>query len=117
MVAVRQSDRAGWRVLAVTDPGHEELAREGKGVPNRVEVRGREHQNTITTLLQCRLYRTVIQGHSAIPGRRAIRATTWTIIRDCDQPIDEGQGLPTVQMLSEVGKQVQSEEGVEPNDP
>jgi len=34
----------------------------------------------------------------------ATGATTSTITRDCDRPIDERKGLPTVQMLSEVAK-------------
>jgi len=49
MVAGRQSDRAGWGVLAVTEPRDEDQVGEGKGVPNRVEVRGRENRNEITT--------------------------------------------------------------------
>jgi len=84
MVAGRQSDRAGWGVLAVTEPQDEDQVREGKGVPNRVEVRGREDRNEITTFRRCRPYRTVIQGDSAIPGSRATWATTCTITRDCD---------------------------------
>ena len=39
------------------------------------------------------------------------------INRDCDRPIDEREGLPTVHMLSEAAKQVRREQGVEPNDP
>jgi len=48
---------------------------------------------------------------SAIPGSRATGATTSTITQDGDRPIDERKGLPTVQMLSEVAKQVQRKEG------
>ena len=42
MVAGGQSDRAGWGVLAVTEPRDEDQVREERGVPNRVEVGGRE---------------------------------------------------------------------------
>jgi len=49
MVAGRQSDRAGWGVLAVTVPRDEDQVREGRGKPNQVEVRGREDRNEITT--------------------------------------------------------------------
>ena len=80
-------------------------------MPNQVEVRGREDRNEITTFRRCRPYRTVIQGDSAIPGSRATGATTSTITRDCDRPIDERKGLPTVQMLSEAAKQVRRKEG------
>jgi len=93
MVAGRQSVRAGWGVLAVTEPGDEDQVREGKGVPDQIEVRGKEDQNEITTFRRCRLYRTVIQGGSAIPGSRATGATTSTITRDCDRPIHEGKGF------------------------
>jgi len=117
MVAVRRTDRAGCGVLAVTEPRDEDQVREGRGMPNQVEVRGREDRNEITTLRQCRLYRTVIQGDGAIPGSRATGATTSTITRDCDRPIEERKGLPTVQVLSEAAKQVRRKEGVEPNDP
>jgi len=53
MVAGRQSDQPGWGVLAVTEPRDEDQGREGKGVPNRVEVRGREDRNEITTFGRC----------------------------------------------------------------
>jgi len=53
----------------------------------------------------------VIQGDSAIPGSRATGATTSTITRNCDRPIDQRKGLPTVQMLSEAAKQVRRKEG------
>jgi len=108
---------AGWGVLAVTEPRDENQVREGKGVPKRVEVRGREDRNEITTFRRCQPFRTVIQGDIAIPGSRATRATTSTITGDCDRPIDERKGLPTMQMLSEAAKQVRRKEGVEPNDP
>jgi len=96
MVAGSRGDRAGWGVLAVTEPRDEDQVREGRGVPNQVEVRGREDQNEITTFRRCRPYRTVIPGDSAIPGSTATGATTSTITRDCDRPIDERKGLPTV---------------------
>jgi len=111
MVAGRQSARAGWGVLAVTEPRDEDQVKEGRGEPNQVEVRGREDRNEITTFRRCRPYRTVIQGDSAIPGSRATGATTSTITRDCNPPIDERKGLPTVQMLSETAKQVRRKEG------
>jgi len=66
MVVRHQRDRAGWRVLAVTEPRDEDQVREGKGVPDQIEVRGKEDRNEITTFRQCRPYRTVIQGDSAI---------------------------------------------------
>ena len=110
MVAGRQSDRAGSGGLAVTEPRDEDQVREGRGEPNQVEVRGREDRSEITTFRRCRPYRTVIQEDSALPGSRATGATTSTIARDCDRPIDERKGLLTVQMLSEAGKQVRKEE-------
>jgi len=116
MVARHQSDRAGWGVLAVTEPRDEDQVRGGRGVPSQVEVRGREDRNAITTFRQCRPYRTVIQGDSPIPGSRATGGTTWTITQDCDRPIDEGKGVPTMQMLSKPAKQVGRKEGVEPNE-
>jgi len=110
MVVGRQSERTGWGVLAVTEPGDEDQVREGKGVPDQREERGKEDRNEITAFRRCRPYRTVIQGGSAMPGSRATGATTSTITRDCDRPIDEGKGLPTVQMLSEAAKQVRRKE-------
>jgi len=98
-------------VLAVTEPRDEDQVRKGKGVPDQIEVRGKEDRNEIKTFRRCRPYRTVIQGGSAIPGRRANGATTATITGDCDRPLDERKGLPTVQMLSEVAKQVRRKEG------
>jgi len=94
-------------VLAVTEPRDEDQVREGRGVPDQVEVRGRQDRNEITTFRRCRPYRTVIRGDSAVPGSRATGATTSTITRDCDRPIDQRKGLPTVQTLSEAAKQVQ----------
>jgi len=49
MVVGRQSDRAGWGVLAVTEPRDEDQVREGKGAPDQTEVRGKEDRNEITT--------------------------------------------------------------------
>jgi len=111
MVAGRQSDRTGWGVLAVTEPRYEDQVGEGKGVPDQVEVRGKEDRGEITTLRRCRPYRTVIRRISAIPGSRATGATTSTITRNCDRPIDQRKGLPTVQMLSEAAKQFRRKEG------
>jgi len=42
MVAGRRSDQAGWGLLAVPEPRDKDQAREGRCVPNEVEVRGRE---------------------------------------------------------------------------
>jgi len=53
----------------------------------------------------------VIKGDSAIPVSRATGATTSMIPRDCDQPIDQRKGLPTVQMLTEGVKLVGKQEG------
>jgi len=111
MVAGRLSDRTGWGVLAVTEPRDEDQVREGKGVPDQIEVRGKQDRSEITPFPRCRPYRTVIQGDSAIPGSRGTGATTSTITRDCDRPIDERKGLPTLQMLSEAAKQVRRKEG------
>ena len=107
-----QDDRTGWGgVLAVTGPRDEDQVRGGRGVPNQVEVRGKEDQNEITTFRRCRPYQTVIHGDNAIPGRRATGVPTSTITRDCDRPIDERKGLPTMQMLSEAAKQMWRKEG------
>ena len=84
-------------MLAVTEPRDEDQVRRGRGVTNQVEVLGREDRSEITTFQQCRPYRTEIQGDTAIPGSRATEATTSTITRDCDRPIDERKGLLTVQ--------------------
>jgi len=112
MVAGHQGDRTGWGgVLAVTKPRDEDQVRGGRGAPNQVEVRGKKDRNEIMTFQRCLLYRTVIQGDSAIPGSRATGATTSTITRDCNRPIDERKGLLTVQMQSEAAKQVRRKEG------
>jgi len=85
IMARRQSDQAGWGVfLAVTETRDEDQESGGRGVPNQIEVRGRENRNKIRTFRRCRPYRRVIQGDSAIPGSRATGATTWTITRDYD---------------------------------
>jgi len=49
MLARGGNNRAGWGVLAVREPRDEDQVREGRGVPNQVEVPGREDQNEITT--------------------------------------------------------------------
>jgi len=50
MVAGCQGDRTGWGgVLPVAEPQDEDQVRGGRGVPNQVEVRGREYRNEITT--------------------------------------------------------------------
>jgi len=117
MVAGRQGDRARWEVLAITEPRGEDQVRGGRGVPNQVEVREREDQNEIMTFRRCGPHQKVIQGDSAIPDSRATGATTSTITRDCDRPIAERKGLPTMPMLNEAAKQVRREEGAEPNEP
>jgi len=111
MLVGRQTDQAEWGVLAVTEPRDEYQVREWQGAPDQIAVRGKEDQNEISTFRRCQPYRPDIQGDSAIPWSRASGATTSTITRDCDRPIDEGKGLPTVQMLSEAAKQVRTKEG------
>jgi len=50
MVASRQGHRTGWGgFLAVTEPWDEDQVRGGRGVPNQVEVQGREDRKEITT--------------------------------------------------------------------
>jgi len=98
-------------VLGVSEPRDGDQVKGGRGVPNQLEVPGREDRNKITTFRQCRLYRGVIQADSAIPWIRATWATTSMITRDCNRPIDERKGLPTVQMLSEAEKQVRRKWG------
>jgi len=102
--------RPSWGVLAVTEPWDEDQAGGGRGVPNQVELREREDRSEITTFRRCRPYRTVIQEDSAIPGSRATGATTSTITRDCDQPIDERKGLQTVQNAKR-GREASGEKG------
>ena len=50
----RTPERPSWvgGVLAVTEPRDEDQVREGRGVPNQVEVRRREDRNEITTFRQ-----------------------------------------------------------------
>jgi len=79
-------------------------------MPNQIQVRVRGDRNEITTFRRCRPDRRVIQGDSAIPGSRATGATTSTRARDCDQPIDNRKGLPSVEMLIEAAKQVRRSE-------
>ena len=86
-------------------------------VPNQVEVQGREDGNEVTRFRRCRPYQTVIQGDSAIPGGRAPGATTLTIARDCNRPIDERKELPTVEVLSEAVKQHQQNVKTSPGPP
>ena len=77
-----QPFRMGWFV-AVTKQRDEDPVRGERGVPSKVHVQGRENGNEMTTFQQCRPYRTVSQGDSAIPGSRASRASTSMIARDC----------------------------------
>jgi len=76
-------------VLAVTELRDEDPVGQGRGVPNQVELRGREDRNKITPFRQRHPYQTVIQRDTTRPGRRATGATTSTIPGDCDRPIDE----------------------------
>jgi len=92
-VAGRRGDRAGWGVLAITAPRNEDQVRGVRGVPNQVEVRGREDRNESTTFRRCRPYGTVIRGDSAIPGTGPTGATTSTITRHYDRPIDGRKGV------------------------
>ena len=49
MVAGRQGDQNRWGgVLAVTEPQDEDQVRGGRGLPNQVEVRGKEDRNEMT---------------------------------------------------------------------
>jgi len=52
-----------------------------------------------------------MQGDSAIRGSKDSGATTATITRDWNPFIEERNGLPTVQLLSEVAKQVLRRKG------
>jgi len=55
----------------------------------------------ITTFRRCRLYRRGLSRGSAIPESRATGATTSPIARDCNRPIDEVRGLPSVQSVKQ----------------
>ena len=69
-------------------------------------------RNKITAFRRCRPYRNRLSGDSAIPESRATGATTSPITRDCDRPIDEREGLPTVQSAKRGQRNtVQREEG------
>ena len=63
-------NRAGG-CLAVTEPRDIDQVRGGRGVPNQVEVQGREDRNESMTFPLWRPYRTVIQEDSAIPGTQS----------------------------------------------
>jgi len=96
MVARHRGDRHwGVGVLPVTEPRDEDQGRRGRGVPNQVEVKGREDRKEITTFRGCRPYQTLIQGDNAIQGSRATGATTLTLTRDSDRLIVERKGLQT----------------------
>ena len=56
--------------------------------PKKYEGGGPKRGHIFST---SRPYRTMMPGGSAIPGSRATGATTSTITRDCDRPIDEGR--------------------------
>ena len=70
---------------------------EGGGVDPTPRSTREGDRSEITVFRQCRPYRNRLSGDSAIPESRATGATTSPITRDCDRPIDEGEGLPTVQ--------------------
>ena len=55
--------------------------REGEGSPNNREVRTRRTE-TGSQFFKCRPYRSCNSGESAIPERRATRATTSPIVRN-----------------------------------
>jgi len=54
-------------------------------------------RSEITIFRRCQPYRTGLSGDSAIPEIRATGATTSPIAQDCNQPVDEVRGLPTVE--------------------
>ena len=85
-----------WR-LAVTWPTDETVEAEGGGVDPTPRSTREGDRSGITVFRRCRPYRTVFSGDGAIPESRTTGATTSPITPDCDRPIDEGEGLPTVQ--------------------
>ena len=53
----------------------------------------------ITIFRLWRPYRTGLSGDSELSESRATGATTLPIAQDCDRPIDEVRGLPTMQSV------------------
>ena len=84
--------------LAVTGPQDELSKGGGRGRANTRSTREGD-RSEITVFRRIRPYRTVFSGDSAIPESRATGATTSPITRDCNRPIDEGTGCPTVQSV------------------
>ena len=84
--------------LAVTGPQDEPSKGGARGRPNTRSTREGD-RSKIIVFRRCRPYRTVFSGDSAIPQSRATGATTSPITRDCNRPIDEGRGCPTVQSV------------------
>ena len=98
--------------MAVTWPPGETVGEEGGGVDPTPRSTSEGDRNEITAFRQCRPYRNRLSGDSAIPENRATGATTSPITRDCDRPVDEGEGLPTVQSAKrEQRNTVRREEG------
>ena len=79
--------------MAVTEPRKRNTGHESND-PRSTREGGPKRGHDFST---SRPYRTMMPGDSAIPGSKATGATSSTITRDCDRPIDEGEGLPTVQ--------------------
>ena len=84
--------------FAVTGPLDEASNGGGRGRPTTRSTREGD-RNEIIVFRRCRQYRTVFSGDSAIPESRATGATTSPITRDCNRPLDEGRGCPTVQSV------------------
>ena len=83
--------------MAVTGPPDESVGAGGGGVDPTPRSMREADRNEITAFRRYRPYRNRPSGDSAIPESRAPGATTSPITRDCERPIDEGEGLPTVQ--------------------
>ena len=77
----------GGERLAVTEPRERNTGHERNHPRSRREAGPKRGHDFSTS----RPYRKMMPGESAIPGSRATGATTSTITRDCDRPIDEGR--------------------------
>ena len=86
--------------LAVTGPQDEPSRGGGRGSPNTRSTREGD-LNEITVFPRSQPYRAVFSRESSIPESRATGATTSLITRDCNPPIDEGRGCPTVQSVKQ----------------
>ena len=80
-------------------PPDETVEAEGGGVDPTPRSTKEGDRNRITAFRRCRPYQNRLSGDSAIPESRATGASTSPTTRDCDRPIDEGEGLPTVQSV------------------